>query len=164
MLIIITRDQKVMDAVNSKDSGADAWKPVKQLSAGMRSDADKQMATLLRVVKSNEPLCITGHGCDKEVGDEGSGKGDWTWTSDELAKLLGGLVDGYQGPVLMEVCADSVTDFAARLAVALQDEKKLNGLWIYGYSKGVSVSHPFPAPSALSKNAELAGKQVKLKV
>jgi hypothetical protein len=159
MLIVITRDRNIMDWVNSNDSGAAAWGSAKQLSAGDQEDANGQLVTLLKLVKSEEPLCITGHGNDEEVGDEGSGKKDWTWTHKDLAGLLGGLVD-YKGPLLMEVCADSVTDFAAHLVVSLEAAKKLNGVWVYGYNKGVSVNHKFPSPSSLGKNIELVGKQV----
>jgi hypothetical protein len=163
MLIIITRDANIMNWANSAESGAAAWAQVKQLSAGTQSEADSQLQQLLKVLKSDEPLCITGHGNDTEVGDEGAGAADWTWTADRLAQLLGGLATGYKGPMLMEVCADSVTDFAAHLVVSLESRRKLNGVWVYGYNKSVSVTHPFPAPSQLGKNVELVGKQVNFK-
>ncbi|UTY56252.1 hypothetical protein [Massilia sp. erpn] len=160
MLIVMTRDGAIMKTVAS-DAGVEAWGSLKQLSAGTQSQANQQMAQLLKLVKENEPLCITCHGSDQAIGDEGSDPGDWTWSSDDLAVLLGGLVDGYKGPILMEVCAESVTDFAAHLAVSLEKKRRLNGVWIYGYNKSISINHPFPAPAKLGQNAELAGKQVK---
>lgn len=161
MLIVITRDQDIMDWANSAESKSAAWAPVKQLSAGTQSEANSQLQRYLSLVKSSEPLCITGHGNDEEVGDEGSNPADWTWTHDELAQQLGaGLVGGYKGPILMEVCAESVTDFAAHLVLSLENRQVLNGVWVYGYNKSVDVTHPFPDPTKLDSNAELYGKQV----
>jgi hypothetical protein len=159
MLIVITRDQGIMKWAATAESGAAAWGSLKQLSAGTQTEADTQMQQLLKLVKSDEPLCITGHGDDTEVGDEGSNPGDWTWTHGHLAALLGGLVD-FKAPILMEVCAESVTDFAAHLAASLEKIKKLKGVWIYGYNKSVDVKHKFPPPSGLDKNVELYAKQV----
>ncbi|HTZ85332.1 MAG TPA: hypothetical protein VMB05_01575 [Solirubrobacteraceae bacterium] len=160
MLIVLTRDAKIMAWAASPDSGAEAWPPLKQLSAGDQRDASQQLSTLLKLVKPHEPLCITGHGNDHEVGDEGRKRADWTWTSPQLAELLGGLVDGYKGPILTEVCSNTLTDFSANLVLALQKLKRLNGVWVYGYGKSVDVTHPFPDPSKLDTNRELTGKQV----
>ncbi len=160
MLIVITKDQSIIDWVNSEDSGAANWGAIKILSVANQGEANSQMAQLLKLVKSNEPLAITGHGNDEEVGDEGVGAADWCWTHAQLAELLGGLVPDYKGPVLMEVCADSVSDFAAHLVVSLEKLEKLNGVWVYGYNKSIGVTHPFPTPDKLDGNAELTGKQV----
>lgn len=160
MLIVVTRDSSIMDWVNNPASGASAWGSIKQLSAGKQDGANKQLTDLLKTVKTDEPLCITGHGNNTEVGDEGSGASDWTWTADDLANSLGSLKEGYNGPVLMEVCAQSVTDFAAHLAISLQETRILNGVWIYGYNKAVDVTHTFPNPAKLSQNVEIYGKQV----
>ncbi len=161
MLIVITRDKDIMNWVESSKSGSENWIRVKQLSAGTQREVTQQMVQLLKLVKTEEPLCITGHGNDTEVGDEGSDPADWTWSNDQLAQLFGGLVDGYEGPVLMEVCADSVTDFATNLVLSLEKIKKLNGIWVYGYNKSISAYHPFPSPDKLDKNVELYAKQVK---
>jgi hypothetical protein len=160
MLIVITRDQAVMDWVSSPNSHAAAWAPAKQLSAGDRSEADKQLATLLKL-KVAAPLCLTGHGNSTEVGDVGDKRGDWGWKVPELAALLGGLVDGYVGPILMEVCANSKTSFASNLVAELIAIKKLKDVWIYGYKGGVDVTHPFPDPATLDDNRELTGQRVK---
>ena len=160
MLIVITRDPDVIRWANLPISGAMAWGRLKILSAGSQEQATAQMKQYLKLVDRNEPLCITGHGNDYEVGDEGSGPDDWSWSNDEMAELLSGLVNGYKGPILMEVCSNSVTDFSANLVVSLEKLKALDLVWIYGYNKGVGITHPFPKPANLTKNIELTGKQV----
>ena len=160
MLIVITKDQEIMEWASSPESGAGAWGSLKQLSAGTQRTADAQLLEFLSGVAKDEPLCITGHGNDTEVGDEGSGRPNWTWTHDHLASLLGELVDAYRGPVLMEVCAEKVTDFAAHLVLSLESKRLLKGVWVYGYNKSISTRHPFPKPESLARNVELYGKLV----
>ena len=161
MLIVITRDGDIMTWAKSDESGARAWGSLKQLSAGTKREADEQMGRLLSLVRIDEPLCITGHGNNTEVGDEGNEPAHWTWTFQDLAVLLGDrLVPGFGGPILMEVCGESVTDFAAHLAAQLGEQQRLLGVWIYGYNKSVDVRHRFSPPDTLDKNVELTGKQV----
>lgn len=160
MLIVMTQDAKIMKTVRLDPSAA-AWDRLEQLLAGTQTQANEQMKQLLKQVKQNEPLCITCHGSDTAIGDIGGKPGDWEWTNDNLAVLLGSLVTDYKGPILIEVCAKSVTDFAAHLTVSLEKKRHLNGVWIYGYSKSISIDHRFPAPHQLDKNVELAGKQVR---
>ncbi|QQE79754.1 hypothetical protein [Alicyclobacillus sp. SO9] len=160
MLIVITRDEDVMEWASSPESGADAWGSIRQLSAGTQSDANREMRLLLSQVQSGEPLCITGHGNDTEVGDEGSHPADWTWTHSQLAALLAELGEDYIAPILMEVCAETVTDFAAHLVLSLEKRNALAGVWVYGYNKSISIRHPFPKPVSLDKNLELYAKQV----
>jgi len=161
MLIVITKDESIIQWARTAASGATAWNRLAPLGSISQRAANRQLTDYLSQVGAEEPLCITGHGNDKEVGDEGDNARDWTWTHRELAELLGlGLPVDYRGPILMEVCANTVTDFAAHLVVSLEKLRKLNGVWIYGYNKSVSVRHKFPAPPALKGNLELWAKQV----
>lgn len=160
MLIVITKDQEIMEWASSPESGAGAWGSLKQLSAGTQRTANPRLLEFLSGVAQDEPLCITGHGNDTEVGDEGSGRPNWTWTHADLASLLGALVDDYRGPILMEVCANTVSDFAAHLVESLERGRLLTGVWVYGYNKSISTRHPFPNPNNLARNVELYGKLV----
>jgi hypothetical protein len=116
---------------------------------------------MLSQVAATENLCITGHGNDTDVGDADThGAQSWSWSASDIADMLiSNLPKDFSGNILMEVCSDTMTSFAANLVQALNAKNGLKGVWIYGYTKGVSVTHPFPAPGALAKNVELSSHQ-----
>lgn len=116
---------------------------------------------MIAKVGATEPLAVTGHGNDNEIGDEGNDPADWLWSVNDFANLLAGLPSHYNAPILLEVCSDTLANFAAHVAVRLGAIGKLTGTWLYGYNKAVDVTHPFPDPAKLNKNAELQATQVR---
>lgn len=158
MLIVLTQDQEIENWCRDAESGASQWGQLNVVNAGGAPAASVLLARFLSQVGANENLCITGHGNNDEIGDaETSGRQSWSWSTSEFADLLASkLPHNYSGAILMEVCADSMTSFAANLAEALRNNGKLKGVWIYGYAKAVAVTHTFPAPANLGKNVELA--------
>ncbi len=163
MLIVVTHDKKIRDWVNDEKSGASAWNNVEQLSLRERHP-DAALAELLKGVGDKEALCVTGHGNDEEIGDEDSEKGAWEWTAEKLAKTLAAnLPENYQAPILIDSCGEANKSFVGKLALGLQELKKLNGIWIFGYDKKIDGDHKFPPPdlNALHKLKELHGVQVK---
>ncbi len=159
MLIVITRDQIVMDWVLDERSGAEEWGAIKFLSCASQEEATAQLIQLLKLVKSDEPLCITGHGNDFAIGGAGSDDDDWPWSYAEFAAILPSLVDGYGGPILLEVCAESVTSFAANMAVEAVRYGSLYGAWVFSYQKSISAIHEFPHPYKMTSNIKLYGTQ-----
>ncbi|QDT45893.1 hypothetical protein Pan241w_60210 [Gimesia alba] len=162
MLIVLTQDQAVIDWVNDPRSNSAAWGTVEILNQGGNPAATVAMRALLRQIRVGEVLCITGHGNDSEVGDANlNGPASWSWNVSQLADLLiANLPAGYTGPILMEVCADSMTSFAAALCVELERRGELIGLTIYGYTRAVSITHSFPSPDGLDHNVELTAHVV----
>lgn len=120
-----------------------------------------QLQRALSQVGSNEDPCITGHGNDTEVGDEESyGSQSWTWSASELVGLLGGnLPNNDSAAILMEVCSESMTSFAANLAESLRKNGVSKKVWLYGHTKAVDITHAFPDPANLAKHVELGGHQ-----
>lgn len=159
MLIALTQDQSILNWCNDPRSGAALWGQLKPVNGGGAPTATVLLKSLLAQVGKGDPLCITGHGNDTEVGDaQSSGKQSWSWSASELADLLANnLPKDYSGNILMEVCSNSMTSFAANLAQALRQKPAFKNVWIYGYAKSVSVTHIFPDPSKLDKNVELSG-------
>lgn len=163
MLIVIAKDQGIINWSRNPASGSGNWGTVNVLTPGNQTQATNQLDMFLGQVGQNEPLCITGHGNDAEVGDEDpSINNAWTWTADDMAVRLGNnLPDNYQAPILLDVCCESVADFSARMVISLEQIQRLNRVWIYGYNKSISVQHLIPAPQNIDRNLELYGKQVK---
>jgi hypothetical protein len=163
MLIVVTSDKAIVDWSRDSDSGSGNWGVVNVLTPGPQAKATNQLNKLLKKVGKNEPLCIVSHGNDAEIGDENPSQANaWTWTSDDMGNNVGNnLPSDYQAPILLATCCESITDFTANMALALERIRRLNKVWIYGYNKGVPIRHPFPAPDKLDKSVELTGKQVK---
>ncbi|MDN5797357.1 MAG: hypothetical protein L0H79_16595 [Intrasporangium sp.] len=161
MLVVCTRDQDLRGWAKNPESGADQWGDLVELPLGKQQHATARLETALGSLKRDEALCLSAHGSDTEIGDEGSGKTDWTWTVGDIASLLKlNARNDYRGPVLISACAEAVSNFSAHLAVALEQEQALNGLWVYGYNNAVPAEISFPRPSRLDKNSELQGTQV----
>jgi hypothetical protein len=161
MLIVVTQDQGVINWCRSPQSGAGQWGELVVINAGSSPTATVQLRHALARVGQNQPLCLTGHGNNTELGDAGSGGMSWSWSVQEIAGLLGAeLPHNFAAPILIEACATTVTNFSAHAAVCLGQLRQLVGVWIYGYNQPVAITHPFPAPQALDRNVELQATQV----
>lgn len=155
MLIVCTKDPTIVDWTNNSESGAQNWGDIIILDAkSSQVDATKQLKAALK--KLDDPLCLSAHGSDTEIGDEGSGGKYWTWSCSQIASYLGSQVPGsYQGPILIHACAKNVSNFSARLAVALENQRALNGAWIYGYNTAIGSDQRYPEPRLLDSQADL---------
>lgn len=162
MMIVCTKDQQIVDWTNNNQSGANNWGNTYIIPAGNgQGQATLLFGNALSLVGVNEPLCLSAHGSDTEIGDAGNGHNDWTWNVNAIANLLiNNVPGGYAGPVLIRTCANQITNFSARLAVNLQNVEELNGLWIYGYNRAVLILNPYPNPNNLANQVDLQGTQV----
>jgi hypothetical protein len=162
MLIVCTKDPIIVQTAQDPRSGSGMWGTLVILDPRFnQAQATAAMTDALRG-SPNEPLCFSAHGNDDEIGDEGSGSNDWSWSRAKLALILqDALLRGFCGPILIHACAQRVSNFSAGLAVALERIRALNGVWIYGYQKPVPVRAGFPHPYKMDRNVELYGSQVK---
>jgi len=156
MIIVLTQDKAIKKWCQSLDSNSENWEDLWFIESGSAPTATVLLNRYLKKVTHDEPLCITGHGNDNEIGDQNvSGPESWSWSPEELAVYLNQcLPSNYNAPILLEVCSDSVTNFASKLAMNLAKYER-TGLWVYGYIKAVSIKHPFPNPLKLDDNVEL---------
>lgn len=161
MLIVITRDERIIEWVKNHESNADAWGKTEFLDTKKnRQQATNQLRRLVRQVKQGEALCLIGHGNDEEVGDEGTNRQDWGWKAEQLAEVLAAdLCQGYKGPILIESCATKIESFVANLASQLKKERVL-GVFLYGYSRPIDIKHTLPKPEWLGKSVEVHGLRV----
>lgn len=162
MLIIVSRDPRLHVWCADPSSHADDWGLIVNLGNGNQASATALLISALGRLGDDEPLCLVGHGNDTEIGDEGSGPSDWTWTVRQVAAILAARLGlrGYHGKILAETCAETVTNFTTHLALALAGHHALRGVWLYGYNRPVDVWHTFPAPSQLDSSVELQPVQV----
>ena len=157
MLVVCTQDDDIREAVEEHGSGADAWGEVVLLPKGSRAAAERALVAALATARG--PVCLSAHGNDEEIGDEGHGADDWGWNRRQVARLLA-RVPGPVGPVLVHACAENVSNFSAGLALALQEERALEGVWVYGYNRPVPADARYPRPDVLSTQVDLQGTQV----
>lgn len=157
MLVVCTQDDDIREAVEEHGSGADAWGEVVLLPKGSRAVAERALVAALATARG--PVCLSAHGNDEEIGDEGNGADDWGWNRRQVARLLA-RVPGPVGPVLVHACAENVSNFSAGLALALEEERALEGVWVYGYNRPVPATAGYPPPDALSRQVDLQGTQV----
>lgn len=162
MIIVCTKDGAVVNWTNNNQSGANLWGNAFAINPMANQDQATQMlCNALAFLGLNEPLCLTAHGNDIEMGDPGNGPYDWTWNVNLIAGCLAVSVPaGYTGPILIRICANQITNFSARLAVSLQNGQALNGVWIYGYNRAVPMQQAFPNPANLANQVDLQGTQV----
>lgn len=159
MLIVCTQDPVIRQAATDVEKGGPAWAPVVQLPRGAQPGAQAQFAASLRNLGVNEALCLSAHGNDTELGDA---EGGWTWTPTDVATLLAGNVaERWMGPILVHACAETVANFSAGLAVALERLRSFNGLWCYSFNRPVPSDGGFPPPVDLSRRVDLQGTQVR---
>jgi len=160
MIIVIARDETLRSWAHNPQSGSGAWHSVWGIpKESTQSQATAALKTAIHGLPVNEPICISGHGHDEEIGDENSGPKDWGWDVAAFAKILSE-VNPRTGPLLLSTCAERVSNFAARLALELQRLGKQDGLWIFGYNRSLSVKALFPDPGQLFKDDDLQWTQV----
>ena len=161
MIIILTRDLQVAGWATTPGSNAGAWGRLVIINTGNQNAATAQLQLALSHVAPDEPLCLVGHGNDVEIGDAGNDPADWSWTFDDIARLLGGrLQRNHRAPILIQSCANTVANFSAHTAVRLGELRALVGVWLYGYNRPVDVYRTLPNPDTLGRNVELQGTQV----
>jgi hypothetical protein len=163
MMIVCTKDPAVVGWATNPDSGSEQWHAVAVIPpTSNQAQASRFLADTLATLdlNVNEPLCLFAHGNDDEIGDPGGGLNDWSWTTDAIAKLLQDRAPRYRGPILIQACADRISNFSAGLAVALGRLGALRGVWIYGYNRPVPIKKTFPAPASLGSQVDLQGTQV----
>jgi hypothetical protein len=161
MLIVCTKDPVIVRTAQDPRSGADQWGTLVIINPRFnQAQATAAIDAALR--GRNEPVCFSAHGNDDEIGDAGSGAGDWSWNRTELALILqNACPNRFAGPILIHACAETVSNFSAGLVVALEDIRALAGTWIYGYQRAVPSDAGFPNPATLDRNRELYGTQVR---
>ena len=159
MLIVCTRDNEIRDTAQEPLSDAKLWGTVTLLPSGTKPAANRAFVEALKTLRRDEPLCLSAHGNDEEIGDE-TAKG-WGWDSQAIAALLAEHAPrGWTGPILIHACAKQVSNFSAHLAVALDTAKAFDGLWCYGYNKAVPSASGYPDPAKLDKKPDLQGTRV----
>ena len=162
MLIVCTRDADIRNWTANQQSNSTAWGTVHYIPAHLSpAQATDNFRQAIQALTDGEPLCISGHGNDKAIGDAGSGPSDWGWNTKELADLLAATTVDIE-LVLISACAKTVINLAPGVAVALQNRGDHQGLWLYSYSKGIPIETPYPAPDKekLDKNVELQAARV----
>lgn len=160
MLIVCTQDQTIVAAAQDPNKGGAAWAPLAVLTPGSQPPATAQFAGALRHLGAGaQPLCLSAHGNDTEMGDEG--QQGWGWSVGDVANMLVANADPrWTGPVLIHACAKTVANFSAGLAVQLGLRQRFAGLWCYGYNRPVPSDSGFPDPSTLGSQTALQGTQV----
>lgn len=143
MLIVCTTDRNIVGFANSHPS-ARPWAPVHALPAGSQDAATARLRELVGQLGVRDPLLLSAHGHDSEIGDETDA--GWGWDVDELADILRSAPDGWTGPLVFKTCGAEIDGLAAHLALALESRESCMGVWVHGYNQGVPVDEPFPAP------------------
>lgn len=157
MLIVCTQDPDIRNAATNPAKGGQAWAPVELLPTGIQPDA--RFAEILRNLPVSQPLCLSAHGNDKEIGDE---VGGWSWSTRRIALLLAKNVNlTWGGPILIHACAKTVSNFSAGLAVALQEVPCFRGLWCFGFNQAIDSNAGFPPPVGMERSPLLQGAEVR---
>ncbi|WP_265520313.1 hypothetical protein [Oerskovia flava] len=158
MLIVCTQDTRIRTSTADPSSGSSAWGDVVELPVGAQVHADQGFAHALAGL--TDPLCLSAHGNDTELGDADSRPQDWEWSVDQIGDLLTRVPPGYADPILVHACAEQISNFAARLALALAQRRVLDGVWVYGYNRPVPADASYPPPVGLERRADLQWTQV----
>jgi hypothetical protein len=158
MLIACTQDNVIRTAATTPAKGGGPWGPIVLLPLGPQAAATAAFAHALREMPAGRPLCLTAHGNDIEIGDF---EGGWGWTTGQIADLLRtNAPPAWRGPILVHACAETVADFAAGLAVAIEMRQVFAGLWCYGYNRDVPSDAGFPPTEGLDRRVDLQGTRV----
>jgi hypothetical protein len=160
MLIIMTRDARLHAWCADPMSHAANWGDIVGLGHGNVGDATAHLRHALRLLGPGEPLCLAGHGSDTEIGD--SQATGWTWGVNDIAAILAEELGprGYNGPILIETCAETISNFSTNVAIALGAMGALRRVWLFGYNRPVDITHTIPSPSQLPTSRELQPVQV----
>jgi Virulence factor Evf len=163
MLIVCTKDRSIIAWAKYSSSGANLWGTIITIDPNFTQDvASSELFGALQKLGVNEPLCLSAHGNDYEIGDEGSNPLDWSWSTANIANMLDqATLQGYSGSILISACAKQLSNFSARLVVELEKIQALNGVWIYGYNKPVGIEQQYPDPTSLARQVDLQGTQVR---
>jgi len=157
MLIVVTADQDIRNWTQDPQSNSGAWGTVWGIPRSLaQQDASTALRNQINGLPPAEPICLSGHGNDKEIGDE---VGGWTWTVADLARILAN-VQPRSGPLFIRACAKSVVNYSARLAYELEKNQAQPGLWCYGYRIAIDIRAHYPRPQNLDKDVDLQGTQV----
>jgi hypothetical protein len=162
MLIVCTRDTDIRNWTADWQSNSAAWGTIHYIPTNLTpAQATDNFRQAIQALADGEPLCISGHGNDKAIGDEGSGPDDWGWDENQLAALLAATKVRIK-LVLIRACARTVINLAPGVAVALGDIGAHQNLWLYSYSKEILIVTPYPDPdkTKLDKNVELQAAMV----
>jgi hypothetical protein len=158
MLIVCTQDQIIRHTTDDPNSGSPAWKPVIALNLGGQPGATTQFESELRRLEPASPLALSAHGNDHEIGD--AGQRGWVWSAGEVAAMLDrNAPRGWLGPVLIHACAETIVNFSARLAVALEGSR-FRGMWCCGYNRPLASAAGYPSPDSLDKRVDLQWTRV----
>jgi hypothetical protein len=160
MIIVCTKDADIRRWAEDRESGGSKWDSVVAVPPGLsQDDATAFLQQTLAGLDPAEAVCLTAHGNNDEIGDEGNGPDDWGWDYQALAMILAS-TPKRTGPLLIRACATKVVNFSAQLAQALRQTGAQKGLWCYGYRIAVDVKDHYPAPTTLDKNVDLQGTRV----
>ena len=156
MLIVCTRNPVVVRTAQDPRSGSGQWGELVILNPQYnQAQATAAMERALR--RADGPLCFSAHGNDTEIGDADGG---WGWTTGELAQILeAGVPGSFAGPILIHACAETVSNFSAGLAVALERIRALNLVWCYGYNRPLPRDAGFPSPSGWTGTPRSRGRR-----
>lgn len=158
MLLVLTQDPQVRRWAEDPRSGSQRWGGIGHAPAGPQQGADAWWRQALPRLGAQEPLLLAAHGNDTEIGDPDPD--GWGWTVGAVVGALGAAPAAWRGPVVIWACAEQVTNFSARLAVALGDAQVFDGLWVYGFNRPVPVDKTFPDPALLGQQVDLQPTQV----
>jgi hypothetical protein len=157
---VCTKDADIRKWAENPGSGGSAWGSVVVIPPGLnQDDATRFLVETLEGLDPAEAVCLTAHGNDDEIGDDGTGHNDWVWTCETLALVLAS-AKKRTAPLLIRACASKVVNFSSQLAGSLRSMGAQKGLWCYGYRIAVEVSDHYPAPAGLDKNVDLQGTLV----
>ncbi|WP_158939724.1 hypothetical protein [Burkholderia sp. S171] len=152
MIIVCTTDQSIIQYAQSQGSGAALWGNVNVLAAA------NNLAATVAQLQPNEPLCLCAHGNNSEIGDDDAQ--GWGWTYDQIAAILAANVPAGFSTILIYACATNVANYSAALAVELENNQALNGLWCYGWNTPLAIGTAYPDPSNLANQVALQGSPV----
>ncbi len=159
MLIVCTQDLAIREAAEDPTKGGGAWGAISLLPPGGQPGATVNFRARLAEIGEHEPLCLSAHGNNDEIGDEGAA--GWGWSYQEVAALLQeNVLATWKGPILIHACATAVVNFSANLAVRLGGLPAFAGIWCYGYNRAVPSGQGFPDPTKLAQQVDLQGTQV----
>jgi len=155
MIIVCTQDP----VIRANQAGAAPWGAFNLLAPGGQPAATVQMRGFVGQLGVAEPLCLSAHGNNEEIGDEDPA--GWGWTLQDIASILNTrLPQGYNGDILISACATNVVNFSANLAQVMRNNGWRIGLWIWGYNTPLPSNASYPNPNMLSINVSLQGTQV----
>jgi len=152
MLIVCTQDKEIRRA----DVQTKSWGTVTVLPAGGQEKASEVFKRTLMTLRNGEPLCISAHGNDSEIGD--SSPEMWRWSYQAVALMLSEPIkkNAIPSAIFISACGRSVANFSTQLVVELgkllyTDDSALPNVWVYGYNNDISSAQQIPSPDQLDE-------------